>query len=93
MGLLHLYFDFVTVATHTIPGVQCTILNWTGWTPVIKIPRANMYHADSEIYFTKKEVETFQKLPQKNGDVDFVDEAKFDYHGHLSYMMHGVCDI
>lgn len=86
MELLHRHFDIVTVADHTT--FRNKILHWTGWTTVIKMPRANVHHG--EMNFTKKEVETLQKLLQKNGDIDFVDQAKLDYNGYLSYMVHGV---
>jgi len=39
-----------------------------------------------ELEFTKKEIELMQKLLQKNGDVDFVDQVKLEYQGYLSYL-------
>jgi hypothetical protein len=81
LDILHRHFDVVTVGDHeTFMG---TILNWTGWTPV-KMPHMNVYKR--ELNFTKDEVANLQKLLQANGDIDFIDQVKIDYHGHLSYL-------
>mmetsp|Transcript_25841 Transcript_25841/g.54613 ORF Transcript_25841/g.54613 Transcript_25841/m.54613 type:complete len:380 (+) Transcript_25841:240-1379(+) len=81
LELLHRHFDIVTVADHAM--FQSTLLNWTGWRN-IKMPHGNVYKKD--LHFTKKEVETLQKLLHKNGDLDFVDQVKYEYHDHLSYL-------
>lgn len=81
MELLHRHFDLVTLADHTL--FSGTLLNWTGWTP-IDMPRTNVYK--KELNFTKKEVEHLQKLLQKNGDIDFIDQVKKEYYGYLSYL-------
>ena len=81
LDILHRHFDVVTVGDHeTFMG---KILNWTGWTPV-KMPHMNVYKR--ELNFTKDEVANLQKLLQANGDIDFIDQVKIDYHGHLSYL-------
>ncbi|KAL9179790.1 hypothetical protein ACHAXT_007760 [Thalassiosira profunda] len=81
MELLHRHFDVVTVSDHaTFMG---KILNWTGLTPM-KMPYTNALKR--ELTFTKKEVETMQKLLRNNGDLDFVDQVKLDYHDHLAYL-------
>mmetsp|Transcript_28003 Transcript_28003/g.51652 ORF Transcript_28003/g.51652 Transcript_28003/m.51652 type:complete len:392 (-) Transcript_28003:88-1263(-) len=81
LELLHRHFDIVTVADHaTFMG---KILNYTGWTPV-KMPYSNVHKG--VLNFTKKEVETLQKGLLKNGDLDFVDQVKYEYHDHLSYL-------
>ena len=80
LELLHRHFDVVTVGDHKT--FQATVMNWTGW-KLTNIPRTNVYKGD--LIFTKKEVETLQKLLQKNGDIDFVDQVKREYHDYLSY--------
>ncbi|KAL9179763.1 hypothetical protein ACHAXT_007733 [Thalassiosira profunda] len=80
MEILHRHFDVVTLDHATF---QSQILKWTGLTP-LKMPYGNVHRA--EMKFTKKEVETLQKLLRNNGDLDFVDRVKLEYHDHLSYM-------
>ncbi len=79
--LLHRHFDLVTISDHA--NFMGTLLNWTGWTP-IDMPRTNVYN--KELHFTKKEVETMQKLLLKNGDTEFADQVRREYHGYLSYL-------
>mmetsp|Transcript_1959 Transcript_1959/g.4224 ORF Transcript_1959/g.4224 Transcript_1959/m.4224 type:complete len:214 (+) Transcript_1959:649-1290(+) len=81
MELLHRHFDIVTVSDHAT--FRAKILNWTGWTP-IRMPKTNVHRKG--LNFTKKEVENLQKLLLKNGDVDFADQARLDYHDYLSYL-------
>ncbi|KAL7533994.1 hypothetical protein ACHAXR_009790 [Thalassiosira sp. AJA248-18] len=81
LGLLHRHFDIVTVGDHAT--FMDTILNWTGWLP-IKMPKTNVYQ--KELQFTKKEVEDMQKLLKKNGDTEFIDQVKQEYHDYLSYL-------
>ena len=81
MELLHRHFDIVTLADHAT--FSNTLLNWTGWTH-INMPRSNVHRG--ELQFTKKEVENLQKLLRKNGDTDFVDQVKLEYHNYLSYL-------
>ena len=81
MELLHRHFDIVTVADHA--KFMTTILNWTGWMD-IGMPKTNVHRAT--IPFTKKGVEDLQKKLLKNGDTEFVDQAKLEYHGYLSYL-------
>ena len=81
MELLHRHFDIVTLADHAT--FMNTLLKWTGWTH-INMPRSNVHRG--ELQFTKKEVENLQKLLRKNGDTDFVDQVKLEYHNYLSYL-------
>jgi len=81
LELLHRHFDVVTVADHA--AYMETVLEWTGW-PRVDMPKTNVYKKD--LHFTKKEVEKLQKLLQKNGDFDFVDQVKLEYHDYLSYL-------
>lgn len=79
LELLHRHFDVVSMSDHDM--FRSTLLNWTGWHP-LDIPRTNVHK--KTMYFTKKEVENMQKLLQKNGDIDFADQARIEYHGYLS---------
>ena len=81
LDLLHRHFDVVTVGDHET--FRKMILDLTGWAR-LTIPRTNVYK--KELEFSKKEVENLQKLLQKNGDIDFVDRAKMEYHNYLSYL-------
>lgn len=81
MELLHRHFDVVTVGDHAT--FQQKILDWTGWKD-LPIPHGNVFKGT--LQFTKKEVENLQKLLQRNGDVEFVDQAKIDYHDYLSFL-------
>lgn len=81
LELLHRHFDVVTVGDHAT--FQQKILDWTGWTP-IKMPRGNVHKG--VLNFTKSEVETLQNLLKKNGDLEFVDQVKLEYHDYLSYL-------
>ena len=81
MDLLHRHFDVVTVGDHD--KFMSTILNWTGWPP-IEMAVHNVYKG--ELTFTKDEVANLQKLLYVNGDIDFIDQVKIDYHDHLSYL-------
>ncbi|KAL7552993.1 hypothetical protein ACHAWF_016237 [Thalassiosira exigua] len=82
MELLHRHFDIVTVADHAT--FRENILKWTGWMPM-EIPWENAH--EGELMFSKKYVQRLQSLLQKNGDIDFVDQVKLDYHDYLSYLM------
>lgn len=81
MELLHRHFDIVTVGDHDT--FMDTILKWTGWKR-ITYKRTNTY--GGTLSFTKKEVENLQKLLRKNGDIEFIDRVKEEYHGYLSYI-------
>jgi len=81
MGLLHRHFDVVTVGDHAT--FQSRILNWTGWTPT-DIPVSNV--GRRALHFTKREVESLQRLLTRNGDFDFADRARLEYHDYLSYL-------
>lgn len=81
LELLHRHFDIVTVGNHD--AFLGTILNWTNWLP-LEYKKSNVH--SKEIPYTKKEVENLQKLLMKNGDVDFVDQVKMEYHDYLSYL-------
>jgi len=81
MELLHRHFDIVTLGDHA--KFTETLLSWTGWKP-IRMPHANSFRG--KLRYTKKEVETLQKLLEKNGDFDFADQVKYEYHDHLSYL-------
>lgn len=81
LELLYQHFDVVTVSDHaTFIG---KILNLTGWPPT-PMPHSNVYKG--VLRFTKQEVEALQKLLRRNGDVDFVDRVKYEYHDNLSYL-------
>ena len=82
MEILHRHFDIVAVADHKT--FRDRVLEWTGWTDEVQMPYRNVHK--EEIQFTKKEVETLQKLLQKNGDTDFVDQVKLEYQNYLSYL-------
>ncbi|KAL3798446.1 hypothetical protein ACHAW5_007398 [Stephanodiscus triporus] len=82
MELLHRHFDVVTLEDHDM--FMDKILDWTGWTRANRYKMGNVHKG--ELVFTKKEIEKLQKLLQNNGDFDFVDQAKVEYHGYLSYL-------
>jgi len=81
MELLHQYFDVVTVGNHATFVDQ--LLNLTGW-PYLKMGHANKH--GMVLNFTKKEIEILQKMLERNGDIDFIDRVKHDYHGYLAYL-------
>lgn len=80
MELLHRHFDIVTVDHETFAR---ELLHLTGW------PRKRMLYRNrylKELTYTKSEIETLQKLLQMNGDYEFIDRVKYEYHDYLSYM-------
>jgi len=81
MELLHRHFDVVTVADHAT--FVSRVLKLTGWKH-IDMPKTNVYKG--VLKFTKKEVEFLQKGLERNGDFDFVDRVKLEYHDYLSYL-------
>jgi hypothetical protein len=82
MELLHRHFDIVTIGDHdTFMG---KLLNWTTLTRENTYKKMNIFKGELE--FNKKEIENLQKLLQKNGDLDFIDQVKVDYYDYLSYL-------
>ena len=77
--LLRRHFDVVTVSDHA--GFREQVLRLTGWRPT-PMPHVNAFPGD--VRFTKREVQALQERLQENGDVEFVDRARRDYHGYLS---------
>ena len=72
----------ITIGDHdTFMG---KLLNWTTLTRDNTYKRMNIFKGELE--FNKKEVENLQKLLQKNGDFDFIDQVKVDYYDYLSYL-------
>jgi len=80
LELLHRHFDIVTVDHATFLD---KILKLTGW-PHMNMLNRNRYL--KELTFSKTEIEKLQKLLKMNGDVDFIDQVKYDYHDYLAYL-------
>ena len=81
LELLHRHFDIVTVADHAT--FVDKLLHLTGW-PYLKMLNRNRYL--KELTYSKTEIETLQKQLKQNGDLDFIDQVKYEYHDYLSYL-------
>ena len=81
MELLQRHFNVVTVGDHAT--FMKRVLELTGWEE-IDMPYTNSFKG--ELTFTKKEVESLQKLLSANGDTEFMDAVKRRYNGYLSYL-------
>lgn len=84
LELLHRHFDVVTVGDHA--AFMERVLRWTGW-PTVKMPHGNVFNKD--LHFTKDSVQNLQKLLEENGDLDFIERVKVEYHNHLTYLDEG----
>jgi len=80
LELLHRHFDIVTIDHPTFVD---KLLDMTGW-PRIRMPNRNRYL--KELTFFKTEIQALQKLLELNGDLDFIDQVKYEYNGYLSYV-------
>jgi len=67
LQLLRDHFDIVTVGNHE--GHMKAVLRATGW-PKLEMQTMNVHKKDLE--FTKKQIESIQKLLKENGDIDLV---------------------
>jgi len=80
LDLLHRHFDIVSIDHATFLD---KLLSVTGW-PYVKMLNRNRYL--KELNFRKDTIESLQKLLLSNGDLDFIDRVKYEYHDYLAYL-------
>ena len=80
LDLLHRHFDIVSMDHATFLD---KLLSVTGW-PYVKMLNRNRYL--KELNFRKDTIESLQKLLVSNGDLDFIDRVKYEYHDYLAYL-------